>query len=256
MNLILKKPIIFFDLETTGVDVVKDRIVEIGYIKVYPNGTEESKCIRINPECHIPEQASEIHHITDADVASCPTFKQAAKELAEVFKGCDLGGYNSLKFDLPLLAEEFARAEVDIDLKKAKMIDVQNIFYKMEPRTLVAAYKFYCQKNLDEAHAADADIRATYEVLKAQLDRYPEELRNDVAMLSDFSAHSKFADFAGHIVYDDSGAEVFNFGKYKGQRVVDVYKKDSGYFGWLLQADFPLYTKKILSEIKLRSTSF
>jgi len=253
MELNLKKPIIFFDLETTGVDVVKDRIVEIGYIKVFPNGSEESKCLRINPECHIPEQATAVHHITDADVASCPTFKQAAKELAEVFKGCDLGGYNSLKFDLPLLAEEFARAEVDIDLKKAKMIDVQNIFYKMEPRTLIAAYKFYCQKNLEEAHAADADIRATYDVLKSQLDRYPETLQNDVAMLSEFSAHSKFADFAGHIIYDEQGDEVFNFGKYKGMKVVDVYKKDSGYFGWLLQADFPLYTKKVLSEIKLRN---
>lgn len=253
MELNLKKPIIFFDLETTGVDVVKDRIVEIGYIKVFPNGSEESKCLRVNPECHIPEQATAVHHITDADVASCPTFKQAAKELAEVFKGCDLGGYNSLKFDLPLLAEEFARAEVDIDLKKAKMIDVQNIFYKMEPRTLIAAYKFYCQKNLEEAHAADADIRATYDVLKSQLDRYPDALQNDVTMLSEFSTHSKFADFAGHIIYDERGDEVFNFGKYKGMKVVDVYKKDSGYFGWLLQADFPLYTKKVLSEIKLRN---
>jgi len=252
MELNLKKPIIFFDLETTGVDVVKDRIVEIGYIKIYPNGSEESKSIRFNPECHIPEQATAVHHITDADVASCPTFKRVAKELAEVFKGCDLGGYNSLKFDLPLLAEEFARAEVDIDLKKAKMIDVQNIFYKMEPRTLIAAYKFYCQKNLEDAHAADADIRATYEVLKSQLDKYSDTLQNDVSMLSEFSSHSKTADFAGHLVYDESGEELFNFGKYKGLRVTDVYKKDPGYFGWLLQADFPLYTKKVLSEIKLR----
>ncbi|MCQ2351092.1 MAG: 3'-5' exonuclease [Paludibacteraceae bacterium] len=256
MDLVLKKPIIFFDLETTGVDVCNDRIVEIGYIKVFPNGTEESKCIRLNPERHIPEEATAVHHITDADVANCPTFKQKAAELAEIFKGCDLGGYNSLKFDLPLLAEEFMRAGADIDLKKAKMIDVQNIFYKMEPRTLIAAYKFYCGKNLDDAHAADADIRATYEVLKSQIDRYPSDLQNDVAFLSDFSTHSKFADFAGHIVYDESGAEVFNFGKYKGQKVSDVYKKDSGYFGWLLQADFPLYTKKLLSEIKLRNTSF
>ncbi|MCQ2336941.1 MAG: ribonuclease H-like domain-containing protein [Paludibacteraceae bacterium] len=256
MNLTLKKPIIFFDLETTGVDIVKDRIVELGYIKVFPNGEEESKTMRFNPERHIPEEATAVHHITDADVAQCPTFKERAKELAKVFEGCDLGGYNSLKFDLPLLAEEFARTDVDIDLKKAKMVDVQNIFYKMEPRTLVAAYKFYCGKNLDDAHAADADIRATYDVLRSQLDKYPSDLQNDINFLSDFSAHSKFADFAGHIIYDESGAEVFNFGKYKGITVEAVYKKDPGYFGWLLQADFPLYTKKLLTEIKLRATSF
>ena len=172
MNLDLKKPIIFFDLETTGVEVVKDRIVELGYIKVYPNGIEESKTMRFNPECHIPAEATAIHHITDEDVKECPTFKEKAKELAVVFQGCDYGGYNSLKFDLPLLAEEFLRADVNIDLKKGRMIDVQNIFYKMEPRTLIAAYKFYCGKNLEDAHAADADIRATYEVLKAQIDRY------------------------------------------------------------------------------------
>lgn len=253
MELNLKKPIIFFDLETTGVDVVKDRIVELGYIKVYPNGIEESKTMRFNPECHIPAEATAIHHITDEDIKECPTFKEKAKELAVVFQGCDYGGYNSLKFDLPLLAEEFLRADVNIDLKKGRMIDVQNIFYKMEPRTLIAAYKFYCGKNLEDAHAADADIRATYEVLKAQIDRYPDTLNNDVSFLSDFSAHSKAVDFAGHIVYNDKGEEVFNFGKYKGQRVVDVYKHDSGYFGWLLNADFPLYTKKVLSEIKLKS---
>lgn len=253
MDLNLKKPIIFFDLETTGVEVVKDRIVELGYIKVYPNGIEESKTMRFNPECHIPAEATAVHHITDEDVKECPTFKEKAKELASVFQGCDYGGYNSLKFDLPLLAEEFLRADVNIDLKKGRMIDVQNIFYKMEPRTLIAAYKFYCGKNLEDAHAADADIRATYEVLKAQIDRYPDTLNNDVSFLSDFSAHSKAVDFAGQIVYNDKGEEVFNFGKYKGQRVVDVYKRDSGYFGWLLNADFPLYTKKVLSEIKLKS---
>lgn len=253
MELNLKKPIIFFDLETTGLDVVKDRIVEMGYIKVYPNGTEEVKTLRFNPECHIPEECSAIHHITDDDVRSCPTFKEKAKELAEVFKGCDYGGYNSVKFDLPLLAEEFLRAGVDIDLKKGRMIDVQNIFYRMEPRTLIAAYKFYCGKNLDEAHAADADIRATYEVLKSQIDHYPDTLTNDVASLAEFSNHNRTADFAGQIVYNEKGEEIFNFGKYKGQKVADVYKKDSGYFGWLLNADFPLYTKKVLSEIKLRN---
>lgn len=251
MNLNLKKPIIFFDLETTGINIVSDRIVEISYLKVSPNGMEESKTIRINPECHIPEQASAIHGIYDDDVANCLTFKQVAKSIATDFEGCDLAGYNSNRFDIPLLAEEFLRADVDIDLKKHNFIDVQVIFHKMEQRTLSAAYKFYCDKILEDAHSSAADTQATYEVLKAQLDRYPT-LQNDIEFLSKYTSFNENADFAGRIIYNEKNEEVFNFGKYKGQKVEDVLSKDIGYYGWMMQGDFPLYTKKVLTNIKIR----
>ena len=251
MNLNLKKPIIFFDLETTGINIVSDRIVEISYLKVSPNGMEESKTIRINPECHIPEQASAIHGIYDDDVANCPTFKQVAKSIAADFEGCDLAGYNSNRFDIPLLAEEFLRADVDVDLKKHNFIDVQVIFHKMEQRTLSAAYKFYCDKILEDAHSSAADTQATYEVLKAQLDRYPT-LQNDIEFLSKYTSFNENADFAGRIIYNEKNEEVFNFGKYKGQKVEDVLSKDIGYYGWMMQGDFPLYTKKVLTNIKIR----
>lgn len=252
MQLNLKNPIIFFDLETTGLNIVNDRIIEISYIKVLPDGTETDKTYRVNPECHISENASEITGVYDKDVADCPTFKQLAQNIANDFKGCDLAGYNSNNFDIPLLAEEFIRAEVDIDLKKHKFIDVQVLFYKMEPRTLKAAYQFYCEKNLDNAHSANADTMATYEVLKAQLDRYAS-IENNVDFLSKFTANNRNVDYAGRIIYNDKDEEIFNFGKYKGQKVIDVLTKDTGYYGWIMQSDFPLYTKKVLTQIRLKS---
>lgn len=252
MKLNLKNPIVFFDLETTGTNIVADRIVEISYLKISPNGTEESKTMRINPEMHIPEQATAVHGITDDDVKNCPTFKAVANDIAGAIKGCDLGGFNSNRFDIPLLAEEFLRAGIDIDLKRHKFVDVQVIFHKMEQRTLSAAYKFYCGKNLEDAHTAAADTAATYEVLKAQLDRYPE-LQNDIDFLSKFTCFNRNVDFVGAIVYNDKDEEVFNIGKYKGQRVADVLQRDPGYYGWMMNADFSQYTKKVLTQIKLHS---
>ena len=251
MELKLQNPLIFFDLETTGVNASKDRIVEISYIKLMPNGTEVEKTLRINPEMHIPEEATAVHGITDADVADKPRFKDIAKELARVFEGCDIAGFNSNRFDVPLLAVEFLRADVDVDFSRRRFVDVQTIFHKMEQRTLSAAYKFYCGKDLDDAHSANADTRATYEVLKAQLDKYPS-LQNDIDFLSKFSTHNRNVDLAGRIVYNDNNVEVFNFGKYKGIPVEEVLKTDSGYFGWILNGDFPQNTKKVLTNIKLR----
>ena len=254
MKLKLNTPLVFFDLETTGTNINSDRIVEICYLKVYPNGNEESKTIRINPEMHIPEEASAVHGIYDEDVADCPTFKLMAKKIAEDIEGCDLAGFNSNRFDIPLLVEEFLRAGVDIDLQKRKFIDVQVIYHKLEQRTLSAAYKFYCNKNLEDAHSAAADTHATYAVLKAQLDHYPDVLENDVKFLSEYSCYSKNVDFAGRIVYNEQGIEVFNFGKYKGISVEEVLLKDPGYYGWILNGDFTLNTKNVLTKIKLRST--
>ena len=251
MELKLQNPLIFFDLETTGVNASKDGIVEISYIKLMPNGTEVEKTLRINPEMHIPEEATAVHGITDADVADKPRFKDIAKELARVFEGCDIAGFNSNRFDVPLLAEEFLRADVDVDFSRRRFVDVQTIFHKMEQRTLSAAYKFYCGKDLDDAHSANADTRATYEVLKAQLDKYPS-LQNDIDFLSKFSTHNRNVDLAVRIVYNDNNVEVFNFGKYKGIPVEEVLKTDSGYFGWILNGDFPQNTKKVLTNIKLR----
>lgn len=251
MKLNLKNPIIFFDLETTGLDIANDRIIEIAYIKVYPNGNEESFTYRINPERPIPAESTAVHGITDEDVKDCPTFKQMASKIAADFKGADLAGYNSARFDLPMLAEEFLRADVDIDLSTRKMIDVQTIFHKKEQRTLSAAYKFYCQQDLVDAHAAMADTKATYEILQSQLDRYPD-LQNDMAFLANYTCTSKNVDFAGRIVYNDKGVEVINFGKYKGQPVADVLKNDPGYYGWILQADFPLTTKQAFTRLRLK----
>ena len=212
------------------------------------------KTMRINPEMHIPEASSAVHGIYDADVADCPTFKEVAKNVARDIEGCDLAGFNSNRFDIPVLAEEFLRAGVDIDMTKRKFVDVQVIFHKMEQRTLSAAYKFYCEKSLEDAHTAEADTRATYEVLKAQLDRYPD-LQNDIAFLAEYSSFSKNVDFAGRMVYDDNGVEVFNFGKYKGMSVAEVLKKDPGYYSWILNSDFTLNTKAVLTKIRLREMS-
>ena len=254
MKLNLKRPIIFFDLETTGVDTARDRIVEISMVKVMPDGEEITKTRRLNPGMHIPEEASAIHGITDDDVKECPTFAQVARSLEQFIRGCDFGGFNSNRFDLPVLVEEFLRAGVDVDFKRRKFIDVQNIFHKKEQRTLVAAYKFYCDKNLEDAHSAEADTKATYEVLMAQLDRYGEKLENNIDFLSKFSTQNKNVDFAGFIIYDDKGVEVFNFGKNKGVPVEKVLKEQQGYYDWMIKSDFPLYTKKVLTKIKLRSS--
>lgn len=251
MQLNLRNPLVFFDLETTGIDIVKDRIVEISMVKVMPNGQEIVKTRRINPGMPIPPESTAIHGITDEDVKDCPTFKEIAKSLAAQIEGCDLAGFNSNRFDIPMLAEEFLRAGVDIDLNRRKFVDVQTIFHKMEQRNLTAAYKFYCHKDLANAHSAEADTMATYEVLKAQLDRYPE-LENDVNFLSKFSAFTNNVDFAGRMVYNEKGQEVINFGKYKGRLVEEVLKSDPSYYAWIMNGDFPLNTKKMLTEIRLR----
>ncbi|MDE6459132.1 MAG: 3'-5' exonuclease [Muribaculum sp.] len=251
MELALRNPIVFFDLETTGTNVLRDRIVEISYIKVMPSGEETERTLRINPEMPIPPESTAIHHITDEDVKDCPTFKQVAKELAQVFLGCDIAGFNSNRFDVPLLVQEFSHAGVTIDLARHKFVDVQNIFHKMEQRTLVAAYKFYCGKDLTEAHSANADTRATYEVLKAQLDRYPS-LKNDIAFLSEFSSMNKNVDLMGRIVFNEAGKEVFNFGRYKGEEVEKVFRNDPGYYSWMMQGEFAENTKQVITRIRLR----
>ncbi|MCF7560358.1 3'-5' exonuclease [Sabulilitoribacter multivorans] len=252
MQLNLTKPICFFDLETTGVNITTDRIVEISILKVHPNGKEESKTWLVNPEMPIPKEVTEIHGITNEKVANEPTFKEIAKEVHNMIKDSDLGGFNSNRFDIPLLAEEMLRAEVDFDMKNRLAVDVQTIFHKMEQRTLSAAYKFYCDKTLDDAHSAEADTNATFEVLKAQIAKY-DEIENDTKFLAEFSSRKKFADFAGFIAYNKKGEECFAFGKHKGKLVTEVLENEPGYFGWLLNADFPLYTKKVLTAIKLRN---
>ena len=252
MKLNLTKPICFFDLETTGINISKDRVVEISILKVYPNGNKESRTWLVNPEMTIPQEVIEIHGISNEKVANEPTFKELAKDIYGMIKDSDLGGFNSNRFDIPLLAEELLRADIDFDMKSSLAVDVQTIFHKMEQRTLSAAYKFYCNENLEGAHSAEADTNATYEILKAQLDRY-DDLENSTKFLAEFSSRNKFADFAGFINYNKEGVECFSFGKHKGKLVTDVLEQEPGYFGWLLNADFPLYTKKVLTGIKLRS---
>ncbi|WP_139959395.1 3'-5' exonuclease [Flavicella sediminum] len=252
MELNLKKPVVFFDLETTGINIAKDRIVEISILKVMPNGNKESKTWLVNPEMAIPKESSDIHGITNERVANEPTFKELAPAVNTMIKGCDLAGFNSNRFDIPLLAEEMLRVGLDFDMKNRVAIDVQVIFHKKEQRTLSAGYKFYCDKDLENAHSAEADTLATYEILLAQLDKY-EDLENDVKSLSEFSSHNKRADFAGFLMFDDEENEIFTFGKYKGRKVLDVLAENPGYYAWIQNADFPLYTKKVLTQIKLRS---
>lgn len=251
MELKLNRPICFFDLETTGVEVAKDRIVEISIFKVYPNGNKESKTWLVNPEMKIPFLSTQVHGITDEKVANEPTFKELSGQVYNMIKDSDLAGFNSDRFDIPLLAEELLRAGVDFDMKNRVSIDVQTIFHKMEERTLSAAYKFYCGQSLENAHSAEADTMATYEILKAQLERYPE-LENDMKSLSEFTTRKKSVDFAGFIALNDKGQEIFTFGKHKGALVEKVLEEEPGYFGWIQNADFPLYTKKVLTAIKLR----
>lgn len=252
MKLKLNKPIVFFDLETTGVDVSRDRIVELCYIRIEPNGNEKAESMRINPLIHIPEESSKVHGIYDKDVKDCPTFAQKADELMEVFNGCDLAGFNSNRFDIPLLVEEFMRAGKDIQLQDCRMVDVQNIYHKLERRTLVAAFQYYCGKDLENAHSALADTRATYEVLEAQLDKYPDVLQNDIAFLAEYSRIGRNVDFAGRIVYDDKGVEIINFGKYKGQTVASVLRRDPGYYSWVQQGEFTMDTKRQFERLKLK----
>ena len=252
MELKLAKPIVFFDLETTGINIAKDRIVEISILKVFPNGNKESKTWLVNPEMEIPAEVVAIHGITNEKVVTEPTFNELAEEVSHMITGCDLAGFNSNRFDIPLLAEEMLRAGIDFDMKNRVAVDVQVIFHKKEQRTLGAAYKFYCNKDLENAHSAEADTNATYEILKSQLDRY-DDIENNIKFLSEFSTHKKRADFAGFLMYDEDEDEVFTFGKYKGKKVKDILEKDKGYYSWIQNADFPLYTKKVLTAIKLRS---
>ena len=252
MELNLKRPVAFFDVETTGINTATDRIVEISVLKINTNGVEEWLSSRVNPEMPIPAQVTAIHGIKDEDVASAPKFKELAKKLAAFIDGCDLAGYNALKFDLPVLAEEFLRANVDFNFKKRKYVDVQVIFHKKEQRTLSAAYMFYCKKELEGAHGSKVDTAATYEVLKAQLDRY-NDLENDIDKLAEYSSFNNSVDFAGRIIINDKGVEIFNFGKHKGKTVEEALAKEPSYYSWMMNGDFPLYTKKMLTEIKLRS---
>ncbi len=251
MNLNLKRPIVFIDLETTGVNVGADRIVEIAMVKISPNGTQDIRTYKVNPTIPIPIETSKIHNIYDKDVVDCPTFKDLSKDINSFLGGCDLAGYNSNKFDIPLLIEEFNRCEIIFDITSRKLVDVQNIFHKMEQRTLSAAYKFYCNKDLTNAHSAEADTIATYEVMLAQLDKY-ESLKNDIDFLSEFSSVTKNVDLAGRIVYNDKNEEVFNFGKYKGRTVVDVFKSDTSYYDWMMKGDFATNTKNVITSLRLK----
>ena len=254
MKLNLEKPIVFFDLETTGINIGSDKIVEISILKVFPNGNKESKTWLVNPEMEIPKDSSDIHGITNEQVVSEPTFKELAPQISELIAGCDLAGFNSNRFDIPLLAEELMRAGIDFDMNNRKAIDVQVIFHKKEQRTLSAGYQFYCGKELEGAHGAEADTNATYEILLAQLEKY-EDIGNTVDALSEFSTHGKRADFAGFVLINDKDQEVFSFGKYKNRTVVEVFKENPGYHNWIQNADFPLFTKKVLREIKERMSA-
>lgn len=245
----LKRPLVIFDLETTGTNILRDRIVEISAVKVFPDGKRTEKTRRLNPEMHIPEEATAVHHITDEMVAAEPTFRQVAKSLQVFFEGCDIAGFNSNKFDVPLLVEEFARVGINFDVTERKFIDVQNIFHKMEQRTLVAAYKFYCGKDLEGAHSANADTLATLEVLESQIERYPE-LKNDVEYLSEFSCGGRSLDLAGRIVLNDHDVPIFNFGKHKGRSVEEVLRREPSFYNWIMQGEFPKNTKDVLARLR------
>jgi len=266
MKLNLKKPIVFFDLEATGMRTNSDRIVEYSFLKIFPDGSEEVLNSKINPEVSIPIETSLIHGIYDEDVKDAPKFKDVAKEIDDFIGTADLGGYNLLLFDIPMLVEEFLRAGIDFDIDKRNIIDAQKIFYMMQPRTLTAAYKFFCDKDLKDAHSAEADTRATYEVLLGQIEKYEntsienkkgeevQPIKNDIEHIHKHTM-SNIADLAGRIIFNDQGVEVFNFGKFKGQPVVDVLKKEKGYYDWMMNGDFPLHTKKVLTKIKLKSSN-
>jgi DNA polymerase-3 subunit epsilon len=253
MLLQLKKPLVFLDIEATGLSVTKDRIVEVSMIKLHPDGKEEKKNWRVNPGIPIPEKIVELIHISNEDVAGLPAFKAVGRDIYNFMSGCDLSGYNLHKLDLPMLMEELQRLDIEFDISKRKLVDVQNIFHKMEQRNLAAAYKFYCGKNLENSHSSEADTQATYEILLAQVQKY-EALGTDVdkicSVVSDPSARN--VDVVGRMVFDEKERETFNFGKYKGELVEDVLKKDPGFYGWMMNGDFPTFTKKKLTEIRLR----
>ncbi len=251
MNLNLKRPLVFLDIEATGLNIGSDRIVEIALLKISANGKKDSKVFKINPTIPIPEEVSKIHGIYDKDVVSCPTFCELSKELNSFIGGCDLAGYNSNKFDIPMLIEEFTRCDIHFDLSSRKLIDVQNIFHKMEQRTLAAAYMFYCNKSLVNAHTAEADTNATFEVLISQLEKY-ETLKNDVDFLSQFSSINKNVDLAGRIVFNEKGDEVFNFGKYKGRLVNEIFTAEPSYYDWMMKGDFATNTKTVITQLRLR----
>ena len=251
MDLNLDRPLCFFDLETTGVNISKDRIVEIAVLKLNVDGSNEKKIWRVNPECHIPASASAVHGIYDDDVANEPNFKSISKSIFNFIKNTDLAGYNSDRFDIPLLAEEMIRADIEFDFHNFKTIDIQTIFHKMEQRTLSAALKFYCGQELWNAHSAMADTQATYDILLAQLKKY-DNLEFNVEFLSNFSSRKKSVDPAGFIVLNEKEEECFSFGKHKGKTVESILDEEPGYFGWLLNSDFPMYTKKVLTSIRLR----
>ncbi len=252
MELKLKKPLVILDLETTGVNIATDRIVEFSALKVSPGGAEEWLTLRLNPGIPISPEATRVHGISDADVANEPHFRDVAKRIASFLEGCDLAGFNSMKFDIPILCEEFLRVNVDFNPARHRYVDVQVIFHKKEQRTLSAAYKFYCDRELENAHSAQADTAATYEILKAQLDRY-SDLENDIDKLSAFSAFNNNADLAGRIVFNEQGVEVFNFGKHKGKPVELVFKEEPSYYSWMMNGDFPQNTKQVITAIKVRS---
>ncbi len=250
MQLKLKRPLLFFDIESTGLNVATDRIVEISMVKVMPDGSRDVKTRRVNPTIPIPEAARAVHGISDEDVKDCPTFAQLAKSMMAWMEGCDIAGYNSLNFDIPMLTEEFMRVGLDPKFRERNLVDVQVIFYKKEPRTLSGAYKFYCGKNLEDAHAAEADTMATLEVLESQLDRYPD-LENDVAALADFTKRQKMLDYAGRIVLDEHDVPIFNFGKHKGRSVREVLEQEPSYYTWMQNGDFTQDTKNVLTKIYL-----
>lgn len=255
MPLTLKRPLLFFDIEATGLDTSRDRIVELSYIKVNPDGSEEAKTLRFNPIIPISAEATAVNGITNEDVAHCPTFADKAAELAQTFSGCDIAGYNSNHFDVPMLVEEFIRAGVDFDATSCNLVDVQGIYHKMEKRTLAAAYRFYCHKDLENAHTAMADTRATLEVLRAQLEHYGNQIPHTVEGLAEFSRFNKNIDLAGRIILDDKDIPVFNFGKHRGRTVEWVVKNEPGFISWMLQADFPQNTKQALTRLCLKYKS-
>jgi DNA polymerase III subunit epsilon len=261
MNLKLERPIVFFDLETTGLNISKDQIIEISLLKVFPDGSEFSKTTLVKPEIPISDEAFAVHGIANEDVKNAPVFAEIAAEIQLFLQNCDIAGYNSNRFDLPLLMEEFLRVGIDFDLRGIRFIDVQNIFHKMEPRTLTAAHKFYCNSEYENAHKAEADTRATYNVLKGQLDLYSGksfedkktgtsiEISNDIKMLSTFTTENRSVDFAGQIILNEKDQEIFNFGKYKGKTVIEIFTKEPAYYDWMMKADFPRYTKKVIDQI-------
>jgi len=251
MSIQLTRPLVIFDLETTGININRDRIVEISMLKVFPNGTEELRTYRINPQISIPKEASAVHGIYDEDVVDKPSFNQLAPELNSFLEICDFGGFNSNKFDFPLLVEEFYRADIEFEINNRKFIDVQRIFHKMEPRNLTAAYKFYCDKSLENAHSAESDTIATWQVLQAQIKRY-EQLPNDIKGLHEMSGQGNNVDLAGRFVFNNENIPVFNFGKHKGRPVSDVLTREPSYYNWMMDGDFPLQTKRVLTELRLK----